>query len=279
MKRIGERILIGFIGIFASIGLFMQPLNVTSGTTKDKQSSREYATSSVLEAANTVEAVQENSSNENTEQNNNDNNNENNQVEQVQEQQETYQEPAYEEPSGNRIIINGVLDKPLMTDTTGDNFYLSHNIYGQYDGLGVPYTDFRTNFYTRKTIIYAHSSTMGNGPFQALQNYHNNQWFFENNRYITVQYEGNTYTYEIFSVYVSIAEDQNSEGLEYFYRMNYSDSDWADRIQWYKNNSEYDTGVSVDAGDRILILQTCSMDPQYYEQYYRYNLLVMGKLI
>ena len=50
-------------------------------------------------------------------------------------------------------------------------------------------------------------------------------------------------------------------------------------IQKYKNNSEYDTGVSVSSNDKILILQTCSMDPNYYEQYYRYNLLIMGKLV
>ena len=184
-----------------------------------------------------------------------------------------------EEIVGNRIRIGGILDSPLMTDSTGEHFYLNHNIYGDYDGLGVPYTDFRTDFTTRKTIIYAHSSTMGNGPFQALQNYHNNKWFYDNNRYITIDYNGNHYTYEIFSVYVSVAENDRSEGLEYFYNMNYSDRSWGERIQWYKDNSEYDTGVSVNSSDKILILQTCSMDPNYYEKYYRYNLLVMGKLI
>ena len=36
---------------------------------------------------------------------------------------------------------------------------------------------------------------------------------------------------------------------------------------------------SSNSNDKIIILQTCSMDPNYYEKYYRYNLLIMGKLI
>ena len=180
--------------------------------------------------------------------------------------------------SGDSISVGGY-NSILMKDYNGDNFYLNHDVYGNYDGRGVPYIDFRTNFHTRKTLIYGHSSLDGNGTLQILQNYHNNKSFFDNNRYITVNYEGNTYTYEIFSVYVSTADNDYSDGLEYFYGMNYSDDEWQQTLNNYKSRSEYDTGVSVSASDKILILQTCSMDSNYYERYYRYNLLVMGKLI
>ena len=180
---------------------------------------------------------------------------------------------------GNSIQIPNVLMSNLMKDTTGDNYYLNHNMDGVYDGRGVPYIDFRTDFTTRKTIIYAHSSTNGNGPFQPLQNYHNNPEFYQSNPYITISYEGQTYRYQIFTVYVAVAEDRNSENLEYFYQMSYDYESWNDTLQKYKNNSEYDTGVTVNGSDKIIILQTCSMDPNYYEKYYRYNLLIMGKLI
>ena len=179
----------------------------------------------------------------------------------------------------NSIRINNILNNNLMKDEDGSHFYLNHNIYGVYDGKGVPYIDFRTDFTTRKTIIYSHSTTAGDGPFQALQNYHNNKEFYDNNRYIEIEYEGNKYTYLIFSVYISTAENEESDGLEYFHRMNYSDASWNERINYYKTKSEYDTGVEVNGSDKIVILQTCSMDPAYYEKYYRYNLLVMGKLV
>ncbi len=180
--------------------------------------------------------------------------------------------------SGNSIRVGGRI-KPLMKDYNGDHFYLTHNANGVYDGNGLPYIDYRTDFNTQKTLIYAHSSKSGNGPFQMLQNYHNNPSFYNNNRYITVNYNGVTYNYLIFSVYVSLADSEESEGLEYFHNIYYDSASWEYTLNKYKSRSEYDTGVSVNSNDKILILQTCSMDNNYYERYYRYNLLVMGKLV
>ncbi len=180
--------------------------------------------------------------------------------------------------SGNSIRVGGVT-KPLMKDNDGSHFYLTHNINGVYDGNGLPYVDYRTDFNTQKTLVYAHSSKSGNGPFQMLQNYHNNPGFYNNNKYITINYNGVTYNYLIFSVYVSTANSEQDEGLEYFHNIYYNSSDWANVLNKYKSRSEYETGVSVNSNDKILILQTCSMDNNYYERYYRYNLLVMGKLV
>ena len=261
-----------------AIAVFISSFSISYGLMNDnyENSYNEYLTSSVLEIDKLsvapeqveIEPVVEVNNEvvvDNLSYNYEDNNN--------------YNYEYYDSTPSNSIVINGQLYQTLMKDYTGDNFYINHDIYGNYNELGVPYVDFRTNFYTRKTIIYAHSSPYGNGPFQVLQNYHYNKNFYDNNRYITVYFDGNTYTYEIFSVYVSTADNDYSDGLEYYYRTNYSDSDWEEALQRYKNNSEYDTGVSVSASDKILILQTCSMDPNYYNKYYRYNLLIMGKLI
>ena len=195
---------------------------------------------------------------------------------QVQRTQQVYQQPQI---TGNNITIPGVLTKDLMKDYEGSFSYINHDKYGNYDPNGVPFIDFRNNFQTRKTIIYAHSSMSGNGPFQGLQNYHNNPGYYYGHKYITINYNGATYRYEIFSVYVSTANSDEDEGLEYYYIMNYTDEAWANKLNEYKSKSEYDTGVGVSPNDRILILQTCSMDSAYYERYYRYNLLIMAKLV
>ena len=179
----------------------------------------------------------------------------------------------------NKITVNGVLSKPLMKDETGDNYYLNHSLTGVEDNIGVPYIDFRTSFTGRKVIVYAHSSKSGNGPFQGLQNYHNNKDYYNSHKYIEIEYENKKYKYEIFSVYVAAAEDKDSDVLEYFYKVNYTRKTWEQALNTYKNNSEYDTGVEVSVDDKIIILQTCSMDSKYYRKYYRYNLLIMGKLI
>ena len=179
---------------------------------------------------------------------------------------------------GTITISNSSFKRNLIMDD-GTYFYLNHDLNGKYNGVGMPIIDFRTNFTGRKTILYAHSAKNGGSPFNYLQNYHNNKSFYNNHKYINISYGGENYTYEIFSVYVSLADDDYDEGLEYFRVMSYTDSEWDQRIKWYKGNSEYDTGVNVSGNDKILILQTCSMDDNYYHKYYRANLVVMAKLI
>ena len=179
---------------------------------------------------------------------------------------------------GTITISNSDYFRKFIMDD-GSYYYLNHDLYGTYNNIGMPIVDSRTNFKGRKTIIYAHSAKNGRSPFNYLQNYHNNQSFFNAHRYITITYEGHTYKYEIFSVYVSLADDDYSEGLEYFRNIYYTDSEWDQTIKWYKSNSEYETGVNVSGNDKILIFQTCSMDNNYYGKYYRANLVVMAKLI
>jgi len=192
--------------------------------------------------------------------------------------------PVVEQPAapqmevGSISISNSNFRKDLVKDDTS-YFYLNHSLSGVYDKIGVPFIDYRNNFKGRKTIIYAHSSPTLNAPFNYLQNYHNNKGFYDAHRYIYVTYGGQSYTYEIFSVYISVAEGPYTEGLEYYNAMNYSNHDWAERIQEYKNYSEYETGVQVSGSDKILILQTCAMDPAYAGKHYRDNLLIMAKLI
>ena len=178
----------------------------------------------------------------------------------------------------NKITIDGVLENRIMDDD-GSYYYLDRNLEGREDQTGMTIIDFRTDFETRKTLLYAHSTLAGNGPFQALQNYHNNKEYYDNHKYIKINYNDKDYNYEIFSVFISLAEDRNSEELEYFYNTEYIDAEWDRAIKEYKRKSQYDTGVEVNKDDKILILQTCSMDPEYYEKYYRYNLLIMAKQI
>lgn len=179
---------------------------------------------------------------------------------------------------GNISISNSSFSKDLVKDDKS-YYYLDNNLDGKLDHRGVPFIDYRHDFTGRKTIIYSHSAKDGKSPFNYLQNYNGNKSFFDKHQYITVVYGGKTYKYQIFSVYISVADSEEHEGLEYYRVMNYTDEEWENKIQEYKRNSDYDTGVSVSKNDKILILQTCSMDNRYYKKYYRYNQLVMAKLI
>ena len=190
-----------------------------------------------------------------------------------------------------KISIDSVFSKDIIMDD-GTYYYLNHDLNGKYNGVGMPIIDSRTNFQTtRKVILYGHSSNARNGssPFDYFHHYYtygnnNGKAFYQKHPYITIQYEGHTYKYQIFSVYVSTAspeEKELSQGLEYFRVMNYAEAKWDEIIKWYKSNSQYETGVNVSNEDRILIIQTCATYKEYSNKniYYRANLLVMAKLV
>lgn len=180
---------------------------------------------------------------------------------------------------GTLSISNSNFSTNLVRDD-GSYYYLSHSLSGKKDNIGVPFIDYRAGLDSKKTIIYGHSFLNGSGPFNYLQNYENSSNFYNNHKYIYISYGGHNYTYEIFSVYVSLANNKYDEGLEYFRNLSYySDSEYQEYLDKYKSNSNYDTNVNVTSSDSIIILQTCSNNPLYYEKYYRYNLLVMAKLI
>ncbi len=180
---------------------------------------------------------------------------------------------------GTLSISNSNFSTNLVRDD-GSYYYLSHSLNGKKDNIGVPFIDYRAGLDNKKTIIYGHSFLNGSGAFNYLQNYENNYDFYNNHKYIYISYGGHNYTYEIFSVYVSLANNKEDEGLEYFRNLSYySDSEYQEYLDKYKSNSNYNTNVNVTSSDSIIILQTCSNNPLYYEKYYRYNLLVMAKLI
>ena len=189
-----------------------------------------------------------------------------------------------------KISIDNSFSKDIILDD-GSYYYLNHDLKGNNNGIGMPIIDFRTNFDTKKTLIYAHSSSNRNGssPFDFLHKYYSygsndGYAFYKKHPYITINYDNHTYKYQIFSVYISTANNEEkelSDGLEYFRVVTYTTENWNKKVNEYKSNSQYDTGVSVNGSDKILILQTCATYKEYSNKsvYYRANLVVMAKLI
>ncbi len=136
--------------------------------------------------------------------------------------------------------------------------------------------DYRLNFNNMKMIVYGHSNNEGTGLFQYFQKYDGNKEFYNNHKYLTITYNGEVYKYEIFSVYVQVL-DNTYESTEYYMNYSYkSVEEYNNTLQGYKNKSQYDTGVEVTGNDRILIIQTCSVNKNYKGDK---RLLVMSKRI
>lgn len=170
--------------------------------------------------------------------------------------------------SVNTMSISGTNKVYKLKQDDGSGKLLDGNQYGMIDHR---YKDTH-----KKMIIYGHSNPDGTGLFQYFQNYDGNKSFFDKHKYITVNYEGIIYTYEIFSVYNQrLTSDPDT--TEYYMSLYYPDAYLYNKaLQSYKNKSQYDTGVTLNADCKILIIQTCSMNPNRVG---RTNLLIFGKLI
>ena len=89
-----------------------------------------------------------------------------------------------------------------VAQTSDNEYYLTHTYNETYDSLGAIYADYRINLDTSdKVLIYGHSSTKRDAPFNKLEEYYDEE-YYQNHKYITLETETNTYQYEIFSVYV-----------------------------------------------------------------------------
>ncbi len=169
-----------------------------------------------------------------------------------------------------KLVIEGTdIDEPILKGND-NSYYLNHNPYGAYQAEGSVYQDYRTNIGDRKILVYGHSSPGWDVPFNELEKYYDKS-FYDDHKYMSIYSDKGIDTYEIFSVYVEVAD---------FTYMNLliSDETYNEYLKKYKDNSLYKTKTKVSDGDSILILQTCSNN-QRYSNYKRKFLLVIGKKI
>ena len=159
-----------------------------------------------------------------------------------------------------------------VAQTSDNDYYLNHTYNETYDSLGAIYADYRINLDTSdKVLIYGHSSTKREVPFNKLEEYYDEE-YYQNHKYITLETETNIYKYEIFSVYV--------ETFDFIYMniMFDTKNDWYRHILGLQNKSMYDTNVKLSSDDDILILQTCSNNPKYQKYSKKYLLIVSRRV-
>lgn len=159
-----------------------------------------------------------------------------------------------------------------VTQSKDNSYYLNHDYYKKNDKYGSIYADYRSDLdNSKKIIIYGHSSSKINVPFNILENYENKD-YYNKYKYITLETKTNTYRYEIFSVYI--------ETNDFTYmNMNFDNKgDWYAHILGLQNKSLYSTDIVLDMDEDILILQTCSKNTSYQNHNNKYLLIVSRRV-
>ena len=184
-------------------------------------------------------------------------------------------EELKEEYNNDNIIGILSLDNTSFTSIivqyTDNEYYQDHNIFNKKDWRGQTFLDYRNDINTsKKLIIYGHNSNYYDLPFKIFENYYSD-FYYQEHKYIYIKTDTKIYKYLIFSVYVEVSD------FEYYNTVVFNNSlDYYNHILSLKNKSLYDTGVSIDINDNILIIQTCSTKEEYssYEDKF---LLIIAK--
>ena len=173
------------------------------------------------------------------------------------------------------IYIPNTSIASAVVQHSDNDYYLNHSATKEKNTEGAIYLDYRTDINSgRKNIIYGHNGNSNtlNVPFSELEKYYEKS-FYDNNQYIYLEDEKGYGKYQIFSIFVE-THDSN-----YLYLNFKNDSSWFEHISYLKNKSMYDTGVSVDSTDDVLILQTCSHNENYAKYKDKYLVVVAKRVL
>lgn len=158
------------------------------------------------------------------------------------------------------IYIPGTgIDLPVLQSwgAQDDNFYLHHDMYGNYDYNGIPYTQKANakDFSDPVTVIYGHNMLRDGVMFTNLL-YFQDAEFFEENEFFYIYQPNRVLTYRIVSAHVyDTRHILNSFDFS-------KDEDFQEYLDYIlaprtviKNVRE---GVELTTEDRIVTLSTCT---------------------
>ncbi len=148
------------------------------------------------------------------------------------------------------------IDNPVACSSPDkeDDFYLDHNIYGQYEFAGTLYSEKQngTALADRNTVIYGHN--MLNGTMFRTLHYFEDADFFNKTEEFYIYTPGHILTYTVFAAY----EYDNRHILNCFDFED--DAVWAEYLAYAtdpKSMNVHTRDVEVTTDDRIVTLSTC----------------------
>jgi sortase B len=159
------------------------------------------------------------------------------------------------------IKIDGTkLDYPVMYTPIEPERYLHKDFEGKYSPGGVPFMEDACSIDPESTnlIIYGHNMTDGS-QFRTMMSYKNEEFWKEHPQIkLTSMYEERTF--DILAVFYDQVYYKHQTDVFKFYKFidPKTEAEFNAGINYFKNNSLYDTGVTAEFGDQLITLCTCS---------------------
>lgn len=138
----------------------------------------------------------------------------------------------------------------FVVRTDNNDFYLHHNLRKEKSIFGSVFMDYRNSKNDNQINIYGHSGNHKNSPFYDLNQYKNKS-FFQSHKTIIFHVEQEKRLYDI--VYVIITQEE--------FHMDLSKNN-KEKKDFYEKNLLYETHLSIDKSDSLLVLQTCTYEKE-----------------
>lgn len=147
------------------------------------------------------------------------------------------------------------INYPICQSYISDNYYLEHDVYGNYSFAGAIYSQVcnKRDFTDRVTVLYGHN--MANGSMFATLHRFADSSFFESHDKIYVYTSDHKLTYKVVSAFVY---DDRHIMNSYDFSQDDQFQDYLDTLQDPRSVSKnVRSGVELSVNDKILTLSTC----------------------
>ena len=150
------------------------------------------------------------------------------------------------------IFIEGTNISNAVLHGPDNHFYLYRDMFRNWNVNGSIFLDYRNSpsFADPNTIVYGHN--MNNGTMFHNLRYYMNRDFLEAHPNIVVIIDNRVLVYEIFSVF------QTRIDFDYIQVDFENREEFGALVSEVMRRSVHDTGIVATAGDRMLILSTCT---------------------
>lgn len=140
-----------------------------------------------------------------------------------------------------------------VVQTTNNTYYLNHTLRKTINVIGTLFIDYENDLVNGKQInIYGHNSVKYDLPFKKLESYLD-EFFYNNNKEITLKYDEIIETYEIFSIAI-VNKTIKEEHMKFNFT---TEEQWENHFKTLQNKSLYKNNLVLTGSDKILVLQTC----------------------
>ena len=159
-------------------------------------------------------------------------------------------------------VPNTIIDLPVLQAVKKDpEYYLTHDYLNRYSGYGSIFADANCSVEkgkSRSIVLYGHSLNSGR-MFTQLNRYKKLDFYKSNPvfRFDTVDSKSQ---WKIISVFLTNTLPEQGKPFNYLKTAFKNDSDFLNFVYQMRIRSIYDTGVSFNKDDSIVLLSTCSYE-------------------